>query len=63
LPDIFNTECQLFKTPPAKPVYGSGIATPTAPFVKHLFHGASPPEISPAPRLPIQLVNLVLKFF
>ena len=58
--DVFNTEAQPFKAPPAKPIYGDGTLapTPTVPF-------PSQPDqvpvarISPCPALGDHLTNVV----
>ncbi|PPQ89224.1 hypothetical protein CVT25_001303 [Psilocybe cyanescens] len=47
---VFNTEAHPFIAPPAKPVYGSTIRAPTAPF--SLRKGPPLPAISPNPKLP-----------
>lgn len=58
---VFNTECQIFKTPPATS-FALDKPTPTAPFVRNLFD-AVVPLTSSAARLPDQLTNFISQFF
>ena len=61
-PDVFNTEAQPLKAPPAKFTYGDGTLTPTPtkPF-PFPFQPSGPPiaQISPGPMLGDRLTKII----